>query len=159
MTYIQEEGRHWAALLRVRSRWPRKAYHRSMEIVLQIEGDVVERQELLNGTQILTLEGAADAGGERWTLSGLLSWNRGLKDTIEGDITMARSDGAEVFATLARGSVAELTDGSGASHFSLEYEIDGGTGAFAEASGAIDADGFLDEAGFRGVWKLLVGRS
>lgn len=128
-----------------------------MEIEIEFAGEIVERQELLNGTETVSLEGQSDDG--RWTMSGLLTWNIGLVSNAgEGDITLARDDGAEVFATVMRGDVSETTpgdDGDAADHaFRVEYEIDGGSGAFASASGTCDASGGLAGAGFRGRWTL-----
>ena len=126
-----------------------------MELRIEITGEVVERQELLNGTQIVTLEGADAAGG--WTLAAGLSWNVGLVDYAgEGDLTLTRADGAEVYATLVRADVAEAGAGiEDADHaFRLTYEIDGGAGAFLDATGAASAEGMLAGDTFRGVWSL-----
>jgi len=126
-----------------------------MELRIEITGEVVERQELLNGTQSVTLEGA-DASGE-WTLAGGLSWNVGLVDYPgEGDLTLARADGAEIFATLVRAAVVETEDSDEAvDHiFRLTYEIDGGAGAFLDATGTASAEGTLAGDTFRGRWSL-----
>ncbi len=125
------------------------------ELRIEITGEVVERQELLNGTQNVTLEGA-DATGV-WTLVGVLSWNLGLVDYAgEGDLTLTRADGAEIFATLVRADVAEAGDGiEDADHtFRLTYEIDGGAGEFLDATGAASAQGTLAGDTFRGHWSL-----
>ena len=126
-----------------------------MEIEIEVAGNVVERQELLNGTETVSLEG--ESGDGRWTISGLVTWNIGLvSNAAEGDLTLSRDDGAEVFGTLVRGDVAEVADGDGdADHtMRLEYEIDGGSGAFEGATGACEAAGTLAAATFRGQWTL-----
>ena len=75
-----------------------------MRIEIDVAGEIVERQELLNGTETVSLEGVSRDG--RWTLSGLVTWNIGLKsNTGEGDITLTRDDGAELFGTLVQGEV------------------------------------------------------
>ncbi len=127
-----------------------------MNIEIDIAGDIVERQELLNGSQILTLEGASADG--TWTMSGLLTWNIGLKsNTGEGDLTLVREDGDEVFATLVRGDVADAADGDDADHtFALAYDIDGGNAHFDNASGSITATGTLTGDVFRGRWSLTL---
>lgn len=125
-----------------------------MELRIEITGEVVERQELLNGTETITIEGA-DAAAE-WTLVGALSWNLGLVDYAgEGDLTLTRADGAEIFATLVRADVAEAGDGiEDADHtFRLTYEIDGGAGAFLDATGTASAQGTLAGDAFRGRWS------
>ena len=126
-----------------------------MELRIEITGEIVERQELLNGTQTITIEGA-DAAGD-WALVGALSWNLGLVEYEgEGDLTLTRADGAEIFATLVRADVAEAGDGiEDADHtFRLTYEIDGGAGAFLDATGAGSAQGTLAGDAFHGAWSL-----
>ena len=46
--------------------------------VIDIAGDVVERQELLNRTQIVTLEGTGDG----WTFVGICRGNLGPKAVL-----------------------------------------------------------------------------
>jgi hypothetical protein len=128
-----------------------------MELHIEMTGEVVERQELLNGTQSVTLEGA-DAGGV-WALVAGLSWNVGLVDYVgEGDLALTRADGAEIFATLAHAAVVATQDSDeDADHaFRLTYEIDGGAGTFADASGAASAEGSLAGDTFSGRWSLYL---
>ena len=111
-----------------------------MELEIEIAGDVVERQELLNGTQIVTLEGASADGD--WTLTAGLSWNIGLADTAtEGDITLTRNDTAELFATLTTAEITEAAESD--YHLSLIYEIDGGSAALENATGHVELRGEL----------------
>ena len=119
-----------------------------MNLDLAFAGDIVERQELLNGAQTVTLEGATADG--LWTLSAVVGWNIGLREnTGEGDITLARSDGAEIYGTLARGDVIEADETDDATHrLRLEYDVDGGAGEFASAAGSIVAEGSLSEETF-----------
>ena len=133
-----------------------------MQIDIDFAGEIVERQELLNGTETVSLEGASGDG--RWAMSGLVTWNIGLVSNAgEGDITLTRDDGAEIFATLVRGDVVEAIEGdeegATADHtMRLEYEIDGGTGAFESAEGLCEGAGTLAAATFRGRWAVrLVG--
>jgi hypothetical protein len=127
-----------------------------MEIRIEIVGDIVERQELLNGTESVTIEGTDPAG--EWTLVGSFSWNLGLVDYAgEGDLTLTRADG-ELFATLTQASVsAESTGDDTADHsFVTVYEIDGGAGAFADAAGVAGGRGTLAGGTFRGAWVLTL---
>jgi hypothetical protein len=129
-----------------------------MELVLEAEGDVVERQQLLNGTESVTFEASSDGD---WILGGTVSWNLGLVDYAgEGDLTLTRDDGAEIFATLVRADVHDAAEDSNADHRGrLRYEIDGGTAPFGGASGAIDAT--IELAGDRiaGVWSMRLADS
>ncbi|TAK66494.1 MAG: hypothetical protein EPO22_03760 [Dehalococcoidia bacterium] len=117
---------------------------------IEFAGDVVEWQTLLSGMQIATLEGASADGS--WTLSGSCSWNvRSGPDASEGDLTLSRNDGAELFATLAGGTVSELpSDAADAAGYDLrlDFAIDGGTGDFDAATGAIRAECRLSREGF-----------
>lgn len=122
-----------------------------MELEIEIRGDVVEWQELLNGTQIVTLQGASEDGN--WVLSGGLSWNIGLAETSgEGDITLTRDDGAEIFGTLTNAEVedaAEAEVGGPDYLLRLEYEVDGGSAEFDAVEGRATADGELTREAFR----------
>jgi hypothetical protein len=107
--------------------------------MLDFRADVVERQELLNGTETVTIEGASSDGG--WTLVCTFSWNLGiLESPAEGDLTISREDGAEVFGTLVSATVRERDGGH---RFDLRFEIDGGAGAFEGATGSIEAGGSI----------------
>jgi hypothetical protein len=120
------------------------------EFPIDVSGDVVEWQTLLSGMQTATLEGATS--DEAWTLSGSCSWNlRSGPGASEGDLTLTRGDGAELFATLAAGTVVEFpSDATEAADYDvrLEFTIDGGAGAFDAAAGSILVDGRLSREGF-----------
>lgn len=125
-----------------------------MELRIEIAGEVVERSELLNGTQTIAIEGATADGA--WTLAGSLSWNRGLVEYAgEGDVTLTRRDGAELFCTLVDLTVTDARDGDEADYeFVASYEIDGGSGAFDGASGACGAAGRLGGDTLSGAWSV-----
>jgi hypothetical protein len=125
-----------------------------MELRIKISGDVVERQELLNGTQTITIEGASNDG---WTLAGSVSWNRGLVDYAgEGDMTLSRGVD-EVFATLVRSDVEDPVDEAGVDHLmKLQYEVDGGAGAFDGCTGHARADASLAADRFDGTWVITL---
>src|SRR5690242_11779651 len=120
-----------------------------MELDIEIAGDVVERQELLNGTQIITLEGASPDGA--WALTAGLSWNIGLADTAtEGDMTLTREDGAELFATLTTANITEGAESAESDYdLTLTYDIDGGSGALEDAYGDLTLTGALSGDQFR----------
>ena len=62
-------------------------YRLVMQIEIRVEGDVVERTELLNGTCTIAIEGATT--DDAWQVAGVWSWNRGLVDYAgEGDLSL-----------------------------------------------------------------------
>ena len=123
-----------------------------MDLVIDVAGEIVEEQELLNGTRTLTLSGTSADGA--WTLDGVVSWNRGLVDYAgEGDLTLVRSDGAELFATLVH-AVARDDAGEDDAEVSLAvgYQVDGGTGDLGEVTGAIAGTVRIAAGAFEGRW-------
>jgi len=129
-----------------------------MELRIVAAGDIVERQELLNGTRSIAIEGASDDGA--WSVSGAISWNRGLLEYAgEGDLTLSHEDGDEILATLTRATVnAQGDDGEpGVDHvMKLEYAIDGGAGAFEGAGGRVTGTGALSGERFEATWTVAV---
>lgn len=106
---------------------------------IPVSGDVVQWDELLNGTQSVALEGRSDDG--RWTVSALLTWNIGLEQRDpEGDITLSRDDGSEVFGTATAQTAREDPAEPGVYHLAVDYEIDGGDGDFAGITGILRAE-------------------
>lgn len=133
-----------------------------MEITVEARGDVVERQELLNGTRSVTIEGASDDG--RWRVEATLSWNLGLVDYAgEGDITLS-SDEGEIFGTVnaveaheAGSSVGGIAgDDEGALQLRAVYSVDGGSGAFDGATGVCTAEVRLAGDTFAGRWRVAL---
>jgi hypothetical protein len=125
-----------------------------MELRIEFSGDVVERQELLNGTQTITIEGAS-ADGE-CSIVGSLSWNRGLVDfSGEGDLTLVRDGGDELYGTPVRVLVEDAGDDFD-HHMQIQYEIDGGTGDYADATGTARAEAVLAGEQMRGTWVLTL---
>ena len=124
-----------------------------MQFDIEFEGDVVERGELLNGTQMVTLAGTSVDGA--WTLDGSLSWNMGLVESSgEGDITLVRG-ADELFGTLTTCAAGDAGPEGGADEtVDAEYEIDGGAGAFEGASGAGTARIVIAGPRFSGRWRV-----
>ena len=124
-----------------------------MELELNCSGDVVERQELLNGTKTVAIEGASDDGA--WTLTAVISWNRGLVDYAgEGDVAVER-EGDGIFATLVRADVTAPDDAS--DHLiKIQYEVDEGAGAYEGARGAGRAEVRIAGDEFAGRWVLTL---
>jgi hypothetical protein len=131
-----------------------------MEIIVEATGDVVERQELLNGTRSVTIEGGSADG--RWRVQGTLSWNLGLVEYAgEGDITLS-TDGGEIFGTVgaveaheAASSIGGLAgDDEGALELRAVYLIDGGAGEYDGTTGAGRAEVRLAGDTFTGRWSV-----
>jgi len=121
------------------------------EVDIDVEGDIVERQELLNATETLVLEGQGDG----WLVSALVTWNRGLDPRPpEGDITLTDDRGSELFAavTSVRADESPLDDAM--LTLRVMYAVEGGTGEFASAEGEAEATIELAAARFRGRWRL-----
>ncbi len=123
-----------------------------MELDIEIAGEIVEQQELLNGTRTVTLSGGSADGV--WTLDGVVSWNRGLVEFAgEGDLTLVREDGAELYATLVRATVRDDAGEDEAEvSLSVAYQVDGGTGELEDATGAIAGTVRIVAGGFEGRW-------
>jgi hypothetical protein len=118
---------------------------------MAVTGEVISRQELLNGTETLTLEGGSADGS--WSLVLEFSRNRGLVEFAgEGDITLTRSDGAELFGSLGEARVVETVDG--ALQFTLTFDLDGGSGEFEDAAGVAAGTGALGADTFDSQWRI-----
>lgn len=96
---------------------------------IELQGDVLELSELLNGTRQATLEGAGDG----WTITARIAWRIGLDAAVgEGELTLSRG-GDELYAMVVEGEASEAEDG--AHTVNAVVDVDGGAGAFAGASG------------------------
>jgi hypothetical protein len=121
-------------------------------ISIVVGADVVERQELLNGNVTVTFEGESADGA--WTLSGSLTWNRGLEaGAEEGDLTLAGPPG-DLFLSLVEASVGSAEDADAAYRLHADYEADGGTGAFSSARGSVRLEGALAADRLRGTLTI-----
>lgn len=124
-----------------------------MELELDVTGDVVERSDLLNGTQTVTVEGRSGDGA--WALVSVVSWNVGLVEFQgEGDITLTRDDGAEIFGTLIAARLASAASEGSDVELELVYEVDGGAAAFENADGRVEAGMRLAGGTFDGRWTV-----
>jgi hypothetical protein len=125
-----------------------------MDLDIEVAGEIVEEQELLNGTRTVALSGATADGA--WTLDGVVSWNRGLVDYAgEGDLTLVRGDGAELYATLTRADARGGSEEDEAEvSLSVAYQVDGGMGEFEQGLGAIEGQIRIGGGGFEGRWQL-----
>lgn len=123
-----------------------------LDLAIDVVGEIVEQQELLNGTRTVTLSGASADGV--WALDGVLSWNRGLLEyTGEGDLTLVRGDGAELYATLMGAAVrGEVQEDESDVSLAVTYQVDGGTAEFDGASGTITGVVRLVASAFEGRW-------
>jgi hypothetical protein len=113
----------------------------SRSIRLRLEGVTVEEGDLLDATRMATISGQArdDAGrGWRWEMS--LSWTMALRsDFSEGDVSLLREDGAQIFATLTEGEYVEDPEEDEGS-FTAVFQIEGGEGPFETARGSVETN-------------------
>lgn len=125
-----------------------------MEIDISAAGEIVESQELLNGTRTVAFEGASEDG---WLVSGVASWNRGLVDYVgEGDLTVARENGTEIYASLTQASIAREEDANADVSLDCRYEVDGGAGEYDGASGSATGSIVIEGDAIRGKWRIQV---
>ena len=117
----------------------------------------MERTELLNGTCTITIEGATVDGV--WQIAGVVSWNRGLVHYAgEGDLSVTAAEG-ELFASLM---LAEAEGGGEESEdvrLVVIYGMDGGTGRFDAASGAVKGRVRVAGDRFEGDWAIYLGQN
>jgi hypothetical protein len=125
-----------------------------MELEVHVEGDVVERTELLNGTRTIAIEGRSSNGA--WVLSGVVSWNLGLVDYAgEGDASISGDEG-EIYATLTSAAVMPTAEDDGDDRdvrLQIVYDVDGGVGRFSRVRGSINGDLAVKGDTFEGVWS------
>ena len=118
---------------------------------LEFDGEVSQKQEMLDGTRQVVLEGSADGDDHAsWAITVTLAWTMGDEAEIEeGDLALSRDDGSEVYASLRAGRYREsgLPGLEGAAEgFEAAFNIDGGEGAFASSAGSVRLRGtFTDE--------------
>lgn len=125
-----------------------------MRLELDLAGDIIEQQDLLNGTRSVTLAGQSSDGA--WSFEGTLSWSSGLTEYAgEGDITLTNGDGSEIFGTATAAREETAAEGESSELvLRADYEIDGGSGTFESGSGLGSAKIRFGMGGFSGRWCL-----
>lgn len=112
---------------------------------INFAGVVVDRQSFLDGARTFTIEAESQpATGWRLTLS--FHWDVEGEAVDEGDLTLVDPIGAELYATLTRGTAAEITDAEGdvgAAQLDLTFDVTGGEGGYVSAAGAVSVTGTL----------------
>ena len=115
---------------------------------IELQGDVLDLSELLNGTRQATLQG----GGDGWSLTARIAWRIGLDAKVgEGELTLSRGED-ELYATIVQGEAVEAEDGS--YDVTAHVDVDAGSGAFEGASGSGTLRVTLNEETFSGVLDL-----
>jgi hypothetical protein len=113
---------------------------------------VVERTDLLNGARQAVLDGA----GNGWMLMATVAWRIGLDaGPGEGEITLARADGDELYASAVSVAAEESPDGP--ERVTARLEIHGGVRAYDGAQGTATLEVTL--AGDRFTGELNVDMS
>ncbi|MEE8336718.1 MAG: hypothetical protein V3R95_01520 [Dehalococcoidia bacterium] len=91
----------------------------------QMQGEVSEREDLLDGRVRVDLDGDA----EGWTVTASFGWRRGREGEVvleEGELTLA-SDGGELYASIDGGAV-EADGEIGAAHVRADFVVEGTDG-------------------------------
>ena len=114
-------------------------------VTINFSGAVTDRQSFLDGGRTSAIE-AEDQPSAGWRMGLNLRWPVETEEVNEGDLTLVDPLGAELYATLTAGTVAEITDEEGnadAAQIDLRFEVTGGDGGYAGAAGAVHVTGTL----------------
>ena len=123
-------------------------------IIWRATGEVIEREELLDGRSQVVLDGAGAAGGV--TASLTLVWllgREGEVPLVEGYITVSAADGGELNASLERGT-AEVSAETGAAIVRATFVVDAVEGGLAEPGARIVCELEVGAEEWRGELRL-----
>ena len=114
-------------------------------LTVHFDGAVVDRQSFLDGARTFTIE-AEDKPSTGWRMNLSFHWDVEHESVDEGDLALVDPVGAELFAALAEGSAAEITDAegnAGAAQIDLRFQVSGGEGGYVGATGTVRITGTL----------------
>lgn len=106
-------------------------------------GAIADRQGYLDGARVYTIEGEGQPA-TGWRLALTVRWPIASERVEEGDLSLVEPGGAELTASLVTGAAAEITDEDGnvnAARLDLRFEVTGGEGGFAGATGTVRVHG------------------
>ncbi len=112
---------------------------------INLTGALTDRESLVNGSRTYRVEGE-DNSGAGWRLVMSFRWPVQSEAVDEGDVTVVDPAGGELYGTLSDGTAAELTDQDGeveAARIDLQFDVTGGDGSYASASGRIHVTGTI----------------
>ncbi len=112
---------------------------------INFAGAVTDRQSFLDGGRLFTIE-AEEQPSAGWRLAMTFRWPVTSEAVDEGELTLVDPIGAELYATLTGGTAAEITDEEGnvgAGQIDLTFDVTGGEGGYAEATGTVSVTGTI----------------
>ena len=112
---------------------------------INFSGAITDRESLLNGSRTYRIE-AEDQPNAGWRLAMSFRWPVESEAVDEGDLTLVDPVGAELYGTLSGGTAAEITDQDGtaeAGQIDLQFDVTGGEGGYAAATGLIRVHGTI----------------
>jgi hypothetical protein len=114
-------------------------------LTIPFAGVITDRQSFLDGARVFTIEAEDQPStGRRLTFS--FRWPINREAVEEGDLSYLDASGAELFASLADGTAAEITDEHGevnAGEIDLHFDVTGGEGSLANATGRASVTGTI----------------
>lgn len=112
---------------------------------INFTGVVTDRESLLNGRRNWVIEGEQQPSSG-WRLSLSFQWPVQTEHVDEGDLTLIDPVDAELYAALTGGRASEVTDEEGnvnAGNIDLAFEVTGGEGGYADATGTARVTGTI----------------
>jgi hypothetical protein len=116
-----------------------------LRMQINFAGVIAERQSFLDGARQFTIE-AEDQPSLGWRMTLAVRWPLESERVEEGDLTLTDPSGSELSGSLMEGSAAEITDEDGnvnAARVDLQYEVSGGEGGYANATGRVRVHGTI----------------
>ena len=117
--------------------------------VVRFEGQVIDRQTLLDGTREFSIDaaGGPEDGGHGWQATLTFRWPKEAVDALdEGDLSLTAPGGSSLYGTLRGGTADDVYDEDTASEvirLALDFEVRSGDGAFAGSGGSARVSGDL----------------
>lgn len=115
---------------------------------ISFEGEVTERQTLLDGTEEVAIDAAGAHDGEVWQLALTARWPKERTGAVEeATLTFTGPSGAGAYGELVTGSVETVFDEDTAVELlrlALSFRVESGDGALAGAVGTVEVAGPIE---------------
>jgi hypothetical protein len=116
-----------------------------LRMQINFVGVITDRQSFLDGARQFMIE-AEDQPATGWQMALAMRWPLETEQVEEGDLTLRDPSGAELTGSLMEGRASEFTDEDGnvnAVRVDLRFEVTGGEGGYAGASGSVRVHGTI----------------